>query len=156
MVYTKYFSVVKVKLYILCLYVFLVKGRKPVDVLCKLKFIFWFVYLTLASFQVITRIIASACPVFYWFVAHLTFPKEKPSQGTSGNSYTDQNGFNPIQHSYLYQYNILQPNRNNPLEKDSDILEWDNQTWVKKFIMTYFHLYLFVGTAAFSNFLPWT
>lgn len=33
---------------------------------------------------------------------------------------------------------------------------WNDSSWLSRSVLIYFHLYLFVGVAAFSNFLPWT
>lgn len=33
---------------------------------------------------------------------------------------------------------------------------WNDSSWFSRVVLIYFHMYLFVGVAAFSNFLPWT
>lgn len=38
---------------------------------------------------------------------------------------------------------------------DGDVLDWNNGCF-NKLVSVYFHLYLFVGVALFSNFFPWT
>lgn len=37
-----------------------------------------------------------------------------------------------------------------------DIIDWDKTNVASKAMFIYFHLYFFVGVAAFANFLPWT
>ena len=39
--------------------------------------------------------------------------------------------------------------------KESEVIDWSEGLF-NKAISIYFHLYLFVGVAAFSNFFPWT
>lgn len=39
--------------------------------------------------------------------------------------------------------------------KESEVIDWSEGLF-NKAISIYFHLYLFVGAAAFSNFFPWT
>ncbi|ELT98164.1 hypothetical protein CAPTEDRAFT_226128 [Capitella teleta] len=91
--------------------------------------------------QVITRLIAASCPILYWFVASLTISQDQ-LRTRSGASSTQ--GLNGTFHS--------SSNKTNSWE---DSVDWDSH-WLNNVIFVYFHLYFFVGVAAFSNFLPWT
>jgi phosphatidylinositol glycan class V len=94
--------------------------------------------------QVITRFIASSSPVIYWYLAVVTSPKKQPVVSSTGQ----QNADVPDMKSGSVSTSGLNLS-------DSDILNWEN-TWPNRAIFVYFMVYLFVGVAAFSNFLPWT
>ena len=100
--------------------------------------------------------IFSASPLIYWYVALLTTPEE----------YLRHQGANP-QH--------IPPHRNDPnayrhhgnmddtphgdkagMTVSEDAMDWDSRGIRNKLLFAYFHLYFFVGVAAFANFLPWT
>lgn len=117
--------------------------------------------------QVTTRIIASASPVLYWFTAYHFFKtpvsfedKEKEKQKVSN----DRNAIRFA--SFLCKLSTNK--RENALVEGVDSLENLQSRW-KVFILTdlapnqeakliqcYFLAYIILGTALFSNFLPWT
>ncbi|GAB1602832.1 GPI mannosyltransferase 2-like [Argonauta hians] len=83
--------------------------------------------------QVLTRFIASSCPFFYWFSAH----------NISKNTYdTSTDKDKPKVKALLHKItNFLFPQESNT---------------VSKLVIFYYLSYGFIGTVAFSNFLPWT
>ena len=90
--------------------------------------------------QVITRFIASSCPVIYWFVAMVTLPRQQLSNHASGmaKKVDDDEAVGSRQ---LIEY--------------SEFLSCSS-SWQSPAIFVYFVLYIFIGVAAFVNFLPWT
>ena len=111
-------------------------------------------FLCLSPSQVITRFIASSCPVIYWFIAHITTPEDQ---------------FRPLVTSVAEEESVAASSASDTQSaagKDEagsrneaaadDLLDWDSSGIFKPAILVYFHLYMFVGTAAFSNSLPWT
>ena len=117
--------------------------------------------------QVTTRIVASASPVLYWFTAYHFFKvpasledEEKERQKVSN----DRNA--ACFASFLCKLSTNK--RENSLVEGVDSLENLQSRW-KVFILTdvapnqeakliqyYFLAYVVLGTALFSNFLPWT
>jgi phosphatidylinositol glycan class V len=117
--------------------------------------------------QVTTRIIASASPVLYWFTAYHFFnvpqsleDEEKEKQKVS----SDRNAIR----SASFHCKCSTNKRQNTLAEGVDSLENLQSRW-KVFILTdlapneeakliryYFLAYVIVGTALFSNSLPWT
>jgi phosphatidylinositol glycan class V len=116
--------------------------------------------------QVTTRIIASASPVLYWFTAYHFFrvpaslEDEKEKQKVSNDRNT----------TYFTSFlcKLSTNKRENALVEGVDSLENLQSRW-KVFILTdlgpnqeakliqcYFFVYIILGTALFSNFLPWT
>ena len=87
--------------------------------------------------QVITRFIASSCPVIYWFVAMVTLPRQQLSSHVGDKVANDD------------------ADSRRELVAASDFLNCSS-TWQSRAIFVYFVLYIFVGVAAFVNFLPWT
>ena len=89
--------------------------------------------------QVITRFIASSCPVIYWFVAMVTLPRLQSSD-----------------HSVTTLWEVSRDEL--CATKHMQYLNFLTccNTWRSRAIFAYFVLYMFVGVAAFVNFLPWT
>ena len=106
-----------------------------------------YVNLSIYSIQVATRFICCSSPVIYWFVATITTPK-------------DQLRIKTNQYDIFKKAQAVSSENGVPKPKksaiDVDIIDWDKTNFASKAIFIYFHLYFFVGTAAFSNFLPWT
>ena len=90
--------------------------------------------------QVITRFIACSCPVIYWFVATVTLPQHQSSD----------HGINMIK-----KVADDETRRRKQLTQYSNFLSC-SATWQSQAIFVYFVLYVFIGVAAFVNFLPWT
>ena len=93
--------------------------------------------------QVITRFIVSSCPIIFWFVASIT------AAGSQGEGHTAESNVNG---------NGVTQNIDEQIDSSilDDYYEWDNKDSFSRLIFAYFHLYFFVGTAAFANYLPWT
>jgi len=89
---------------------------------------------------VITRFIASSSPVIYWFVAMVTLPQQQSSSHVSDKADKVANNEADSRREFVAA---------------SDFLNCGN-TWQSRAIFVYFVLYIFVGVAAFVNFLPWT
>ncbi len=103
--------------------------------------------------QVITRLIASSSPIIYWYVAVLTTPQEQ-LRPQRANRYDDV-----YQHNEHNQQMTDRPNGDKVRVQTSitdDVMDWESKGFTSKMLFAYFHLYFFVGIAAFSNFLPWT
>ena len=90
------------------------------------------------SIQVITRLICSSCPVVYWYAATVSASEDDLTP-------SDRN-----------KYDVFNNENSQASQSSVDILDWENKGYNSRLIYVYFMLYLFVGTAAFSNFLPWT
>ena len=88
--------------------------------------------------QVITRFIASSCPVIYWYVAMVTLPRQQLSTNRGSNTAKK-----------------VADAEADSIMSCSDFLSC-RSTLTSRAVFVYFVLYLFVGTAAFVNFFPWT
>lgn len=95
--------------------------------------------------QVLTRFIASSCPVIYWFVARMTVSEEIVELSVQSNLMGDETNASNGTPSL--------PETRTQTEAD---FSWNDSSWFSRIVLIYFHMYLFVGVAAFSNFLPWT
>lgn len=110
--------------------------------------------------QVITRFVCSSSPVMYWFVAHLTCKPENQTTGPENrspllNHYDVDGKPNMVEETSFHSTLNVEPT-DYSADPTEEYFDWDNSSKVSKLIFLYFHLYFFVGTAAFSNFLPWT
>lgn len=121
---------------------------------------------TCAHVQVTTRIITSASPVLYWFTAY-NFLKMPASTKEEAEEEENATGRNAV-HFARRLYRISTCRQGNELEEGVDSLKNLQSRW-KVFILTdsapnreaklircYFLSYIILGTALFSNFLPWT
>ena len=109
--------------------------------------------------QVLTRFIASSCPVIYWYVATLTTTFDQLNPG--GSNHNHNLAAHLHNHYHLHSNGDLSMDgtnnhANEPPEISDDALDWDSRSRINKIIFVYFHLYFFVGIGAFANFLPWT
>ncbi|XP_013403749.1 GPI mannosyltransferase 2 isoform X2 [Lingula anatina] len=100
--------------------------------------------------QVITRLLASSCPLIYWYAAAVTT--------ANSSKYAMVNRWDVIkrnqQHTTQESGDLLQSNL---LELVStEIQNWQKNSAGHKLLLSYFMVYVLIGTAAFSNFLPWT
>ena len=117
--------------------------------------------------QVTTRIVASASPVLYWFTAYHFFKVPASLEDEEKERQKGSNDRNAIRFaSFLCK--LSNNKRENALVEGVDSLENLQSRW-KVFILTdiapnqeakliqyYFLAYVVLGTALFSNFLPWT
>ncbi|XP_059810663.1 palmitoyltransferase ZDHHC18-A [Hypanus sabinus] len=87
--------------------------------------------------QVITRFLASASPVLYWFSAHL-LQEAGPGQDAA-----------PSPHPY--EFTVIPRNHLTALLQD-----WKRCSLTARCVLGYFILYWFLGLALHCNFLPWT
>lgn len=107
-------------------------------------------------FQVATRFIASSCPVMYWFIAHITTPEDQ-FKPVAGAAKPDLDAASKVKEDTPDQSKpVMDLDGDKAAEAAEDLLDWDNSSLFKQAILVYFHLYMFVGIAAFSNSLPWT
>ena len=113
--------------------------------------------------QVTTRMIASVSPVLYWFTAFLFF---KPPDSVKEPEFKS-NDRNSVYFANRLK-KISTKKQGNSFDKGVDSIENLQSRW-KVFIFTdlcpskeaklikyYFIAYVIIGTALFSNFLPWT
>lgn len=135
------------------------------DIMSQNMFVFVIHAFSLAVFcmafvhiQVATRMICSASPVPYWFASYLLIYKKK--KGSNGKP----SAAAKLISSRLKKLSDKRTEQSHSLE----ILDNMNSRWrvllvslppsdkAGKIILTYSYLYAIVGTALFSNFLPWT
>ncbi|XP_051892094.1 palmitoyltransferase ZDHHC18-A [Pristis pectinata] len=90
--------------------------------------------------QVITRFLASASPILYWFSAYLL--QETEPRHLAQDSATS---------SQTYKFTIIPRNHLTALLQD-----WRRCSLTARCVLGYFLLYWFLGLALHCNFLPWT
>lgn len=124
-----------------------------IHALCLAVFCIAFVHI-----QVATRMICSASPVPYWFAAYLLIYKRK--KGSNGKA----SAASKLISNRLKKLSI----KKSEGEIRFEIMENMNNRWrvlilspssagkTGKLILGYCYLYAILGTALFSNFLPWT
>ncbi|XP_069693057.1 GPI mannosyltransferase 2 [Periplaneta americana] len=114
--------------------------------------------------QVTTRMVASASPVLYWFIAYHFF---KPT--VSKDDFESKKPHSRNTNYFATRLRLISSNKKESrVEEEVDSLENLESRW-KVFIITdkiqytevklikyYFLSYIVLGTALFSNFLPWT
>ncbi|XP_062889624.1 palmitoyltransferase ZDHHC18-A [Mobula hypostoma] len=87
--------------------------------------------------QVITRFLASASPVLYWFCAHLLQETEPGQDATTS--------------PHPYEFAVIPRNHLTAVLQD-----WKRCSQTARCVLGYFVLYWFLGLALHCNFLPWT
>ncbi|XP_033638786.1 GPI mannosyltransferase 2-like [Asterias rubens] len=92
--------------------------------------------------QVITRLIASSCPVVYWYAAHLTLP--------SINSKTDSTSND---RSACHTTKGLTDKRTILL---GEFVRCNNHCYIKQLVLGFFLGYFILGLCMHCNYLPWT
>ncbi|XP_070533797.1 GPI mannosyltransferase 2-like [Ptychodera flava] len=95
------------------------------------------------NIQVITRFLASSCPVIYWFVAAIT---TTTPANCSDSPVEDQDQNTEKNWIVMASANIV----------THQIVNWKENNVKTNLILAYFLMYNILGTVLHCNFLPWT
>jgi hypothetical protein len=91
--------------------------------------------------QVLTRFITSSSPIVFWLAGLMTTQQQCTFNAEPQVANIGADGL---------KAEVVTQSQN-----DGDFSSWSS-SWSSRLVVIYFHFYLFVGTAAFTNFLPWT
>ena len=127
----------------------------------------WKIYLCcLFEFQVVTRLIASSCPVVFWYAAHLTLSEGTLSPQSNNTGYRERLKKQTCRSQHCSQYkrqtrHVYCPCGDSSLDiRKNEIIvlcmRWNEQSYITQLILCYFVGYCIIGTALHCNFLPWT
>ncbi|KAL3841608.1 hypothetical protein ACJMK2_019725 [Sinanodonta woodiana] len=102
--------------------------------------------------QVLTRLLFSSCPVLYWYCAHLITQRAMSQPKVNKYDIVSQLGQRAL--DTIEDSTIPTCSLRNILT--TQILQFRSQSFVTQLLLLYFLAYFTLGTAMFSNFLPWT
>ncbi|CAH1787387.1 unnamed protein product [Owenia fusiformis] len=101
--------------------------------------------------QVVTRFIASSCPVIYWYVAMVTSSQEELEEKQT-------NRYNIFAQVKDKQQSDLQEPEESAFDNllTRQLRNIHNNSFSINLILLYFSIYFIIGTVLHCNFLPWT
>ena len=99
-------------------------------------------------FQVLTRLLFAATPVLYWYTAVLLFPDTQRQVEKTNKWDVRASSMMPVEtEKNVHGLSNLLTDK---------ILTFRTLSFSQKLVICYYLGYFVIGTALFSNFLPWT